>query len=231
MRFIRSLANLMVVALSVCAVTVHALPNEPHIRLSATASQMVAPDSGTIAGAFEVVSETLEDAQSTVHKKTQGLIVLMKDQASSDILELDSTQVYPIHRTNRDGSASTITGYRATKPFSIKLSALSNYPKVSKLLFDAKVDRIQPIRLEVSNADEIRQQLTKQAIKDAHTQAQELASVSNQAVSHPFSVSVVGHYQGGPVYKSSSSRSTSGDVITHSKQRIEAHVEVVFIVK
>jgi len=226
-----SLALLLLSVLLFSPHLVDAQPTQPHIRLNATASKIVLPDRGVIQGSFETSSHSLDDAQSSVITKAEQLAKLFEKLSIDESLNIDSVRVYPVRSANKGNHQTNTLTYRAVKSFSIQLTQLDSYPQISKVLFDAGVERIQPMRLEITNIDAIRQSLVKEAIVKAHAQAQEIAAVSGQKVLYPYSVDVSGHYSAGPQFKMSTLNSLPQDSISPGKQRVEASVSVVFIVE
>jgi uncharacterized protein YggE len=159
--------------LSVCnAAETSMKDSTPHITITGSASEEVAPDRATIA--LSVVSErpTAEEAAAENAKAAKAVVDEIRAQGV-DAKDVRTTGVFlsPYSTEERDprgGAAKRVQkGFRARNDLEVTLKAIDKAGRVAQRLIDKGANLIQDIRFDVSDSETRLEKLHIDAIKDA----------------------------------------------------------------
>ncbi len=153
--------------------------NQHTITITATGMVTAVPDLATIDASVQVQGATATAAAAKVNTQASALVGYLKVQgiAAADI----TTQNYninPSYNYNNNQGTPTITGYTANETVEVKVHDLTKVPALLDGTVQNGANSIDGTNYTFSNPDEFTQQAREQALANAKTQAQALASAA-----------------------------------------------------
>lgn len=150
------------------------LSDEFSISVCGEATKSVKPDFAKIYVAIETLDMDVEQAKNINFEKFDKILKGLSDLGfSKDDIILESFTSYP----NYDyASGKTLTGYYFTTSFSVKVDDLENIKNVIDDMTSNGVSSIKNINYQVSNLDDVYDQVLIEALENAKTKAKKLTN-------------------------------------------------------
>jgi hypothetical protein len=136
----------------------------------------VVPDTAHIDVGVNIANATtVEAAQSQITKTNNAVIAAMKKLGiAKENIKTSNYSIYPAYDYTA-GRGDTITGYTGNVTISIKTKNIAQVSQVIEESTKAGANQVQGTRFEVEDPDKYRKEARDEAIKNAKTQAQQLA--------------------------------------------------------
>lgn len=210
------------------------------ISVTGQGKVMATPDLATIDIGVVSQASTAAAAQSQNNTKINQVITYVKSQGVSDS-DITTSQFNLSPQENYTGSTPSITGYEIDQTVTVKVHNVDKSQTVLNNVLDGVVkngaNEIQDVNLSVENPDDLQNQARTQAIQDAKTQAQQLASAAGLKLGKVVSVSETSSpvitplpYAANQAMAVGSSGSSAANIQTGS-QEIDEQMTVTFEVK
>jgi uncharacterized protein YggE len=191
----------------------------------------VTPDMATITlgvSSFAADANAAQKANATTMAKVIAAIKAA-GVAASDI-QTSSYSIYPNYTYEEKTGKQTITGYNASNTVTVTIRNLSNLGTVLDKASDAGANQAYGISFMVSKQSAYYAQALKEAVANAKTKADAIASALGTTVSSPVSISESSNYN--PIYLNSSAKqiadAAGGTPVEAGTFQIQATVSVVY---
>ncbi len=176
MRFI-PVAFLSCLALSACNPSEPLKESMPHISITGSASEDVAPDEATIL--FSVVTERpgAEEAAAENAKALKAVVDELHAQGvASDDIQTVGVSLSPYSSEERDPRTGAVKrvqkGFRARNDMRATIKTIDNAGKIAQRIVEKGANAIQDIVFDLSDAEARLNKLRGDAVKNAHQRAE-----------------------------------------------------------
>jgi uncharacterized protein YggE len=206
--------------------------NKPsQISVVGTGSIVVTPDVVKIVAGVSQQEATVTDAQAKVDTTMAAITAKLKE---AGIAEKDyrtaQYSVEPVMNFDNPTKAQpngTLAGFRVVNMLEVTVHDASQAASLIDSMVSAGANTIYGINYSVSNPEALQQQAYDQAIQDAKSRAEKLASLSNQSLGKIVSVSESSAGVPMPVYDKSTAMG-GGAGIAPGQQTIQTALVVVY---
>jgi uncharacterized protein YggE len=170
------------------------LPTQPYIYVKGSAEIEKAPD--VVVVRFDLVARAPEQpkANADVQARAAKVFALLDERkiSKSDIIaeqirsepQFEQGETYP-------RAQSKLVGYIVTRQMSVKVRDVNIFPKLVDDLIGAANAELNSIEPQFSKADEVRDQLWKQAIADARQRAERTAKEAGMKIQSVYAISPI----------------------------------------
>lgn len=209
-----------------------ALPDGPHLVVSAEGEVEAAPDIAMLNLQVSETRDTAEAAKKEVDGRTQRVINAAKEQGIvEENIRASQIRVYPDYEW--DDGKRLLRGQRVERSIELKLSDLSRYGALLDSLVLAGITEIGSVNLAISNRDELVEQALQQAIAKATAKAEVLADGFGRKVAGVYHVDETG---GAVVVAERAhlmmdAKAGAQAPVLFGKQSVTANLKVVFLLK
>ncbi len=152
------------------------------ISVQGTGVIAVEPDVAIVRMGVDTLSETSRDTLRINSEATNAVIAALKKLGVEDRhIRTESLQLHPRydHQRDREGRTSQhLVGFQASNIVSVRLEDLSQAGEAIDVATTAGANRVDGIRFEVGNPDEVLQHARDAAWGDARAQAEQLVSLA-----------------------------------------------------
>lgn len=166
-----------------------------HIAVSGEGSVRRAPDTAVVSAAVSVREAKLEAARDRANARASAILAVLREIGVPEAdIQAPSLQTHPTYDHAR--GRAKLSGYEATRPFSIRVRDLSQLG----LIFDALVDdgptQVHGTSMELADLDAAAQEALAAAVAHARGRAEALAGAAGLALGAPLRIEEEGG--GGP---------------------------------
>lgn len=156
--------------------------NTRTISVSGFAQRQVTPDTAHITVGVVTQSETVEAARA---ENARLVSQIVKRLTTYNIKEADvrtsSFQLHPVY-SNITNQERVIVGYTVENYLTVRVKDVSNIGNVIDATFNAGANRFNGVNFTISNAQEIQEELLKEAVNDGLRKAKIVAGMSSFSV-------------------------------------------------
>lgn len=156
--------------------------NTRTISVSGFAQRQVTPDTAHITVGVVTQSETVEAARA---ENARFVSQIVKRLTTYNIKEADvrtsSFQLHPVY-SNITNQERVIVGYTVENYLTVRVKDVSNIGNVIDATFNAGANRFNGVNFTISNAQEIQEELLKEAVNDGLRKAKIVAGMSSFSV-------------------------------------------------
>lgn len=153
------------------------------ITVSATSEVYAKPDLGLISFSVTNEAKTVAAAINENTKKMNAVIESMKAQGiETKDLKTTNFNIYPRYEWQRVGippypeGKRVLVGYEVSQSLEVKIRDMAKIGDVIQAATDAGANQVGNLQFTIDNEDELKKQARGQAIDEAKTKAQELAT-------------------------------------------------------
>ena len=164
-----------------------AIPAGRTITVNGDAEVLTAPDRFEVVIAFDVHTDTLDQARDESRKRATALLGVVNAHGIP-ACDVQSDQLSLQPRYDGGYQAQRLIGYQASRSMTL---TLHDVDKVENLLFDmlaAGANRVDRVSFHSSALQEKRAEARVLAVKAAHTKAEAMAAALGQAIAEPLRI-------------------------------------------
>ena len=168
-----------------------AVPAGRTISVTGNAEILTAPDRFEVVIAFDVQTETLEQARDESRKRAAALLGVVNAHAVP-ACDVQSDQLSLQPRYDGSYQSQRLIGYQASRSMTL---VLHDVDKVEALLFDllaAGANRVDRVSFHSSALQEKRAEARVLAVKAAQTKAEAMAAALGQSIGEPLRIEEAG---------------------------------------
>ena len=165
-------------------------PMERTVTVSATGTISATPDEASIATGVTSEAKTAREALSKNTEAMKKVIAELKTQ-SVEAKDIQTTQfnVEPVYVYPKEGQPPVITGYRVNNMVSVRVRNLDNLGAVLDQLVTVGANQMNGISFEVSKAETLKVDASKEAMANALRRAKLLAAAGGAEVGEVLQIS------------------------------------------
>lgn len=208
-----------------------ALPDGPHLVVSAEGEVEAAPDIAMLNLQVSETRDTAEAAKQEVDSRTQRVLNAAREQGiAEENIRASQIRVYPDYEW--DDGKRLLRGQRVERSIELKLTDLSRYGALLDGLVLAGITELGSVNLDISNRDELVDQALQQAVTKAKAKADVLAAGFGRKIAGVYHVDETG---GAVVVERAhlmmDAKVGSQTPVLFGKQSVTASLKVVFLLK
>lgn len=161
------------------------ISDQAHIAVHGTGSISAKPDLVNLQVGVQVQKDKLEDAQSEASSKMDAVMKQLKG-ASVDDKDISTSQynVEPVMNYNPN-QAPTVTGFRVTNILNVKLRDSAKAGKLIDDLVSSGANTLYGVSFSFSDPSALMRQAREQAMTDARSKADQLATLGGVTLGAP----------------------------------------------
>ncbi len=161
------------------------ISDQAHISVQGTGSISAKPDLVNLQVGVQVQKDKLEDAQSEASSKMDAVMKQLKG-AGVDDKDISTSQynVEPVMNYNPN-QPPTITGFRVTNILNVKLRDATKAGKLIDDLVSSGANTVYGVSFSFSDPSALMRQAREQAMTDAKSKADQLATLSGVTLGAP----------------------------------------------
>jgi len=179
------------------------------VQVSGMGESQLEPDTAVIDLGVQTQKKTAEDALQNNNTKMQALIdALEKANIPSRDIQTQTIRLSPRYELNDTNNSRTLVGYIASNIVEVRTRDLESLGTLLDQAVNAGANTIESINFEISNPDNVLDQVREAAVKDAQHKAEELASLTGTAL--------------GPVLEIQESSSAPGPIVRQVEAPVQA---------
>jgi hypothetical protein len=168
----------------------YAEPTAPHLKVTGYAEQLVQPDQVVLSVAISYSDKNISKAKDDVDNVIARVIKVANSfNVSKNNIDASQLNIYRKNEYNQVTQQQEFTAFEVTRNVEIKLIDVDKYALFLQQLVEAGVNEIGHTRFSYSKADQLQERLKKLAIKDAKSEAKELAREFDAKLDRVYSVS------------------------------------------
>jgi uncharacterized protein YggE len=167
-----------------------ALPESEHIYVTGEGVVETVPDRVIFTLSLEKTHETLATAKDDVDQRAAALIALgQKFEIPSHDISAQRLSIYPDYSWHE--GEKRFLGHRVKRTVNITLRNLERYHTFMQEMIEIGIDRLDDIKVESSQSEELKAQALEEAIKNAKQKAKNIAAHFDANVGTIFSISEI----------------------------------------
>ena len=180
--------------LPLCTWADSGLPTQPYIYVEGKAEVERPADLVTLT--FEVSAQDVAQAKANqlVQEKAAKVLTLLKDTgiADSDIVAVDVSLDAEFEETDEPPyRRGKLIGYKASRPFSVKVADLNKFPKLVNDLMALPVDEFDRIEEGLAEPKKLQDEVWAKAMTDAHDRAEKALAAAGLKLGSVYAISPV----------------------------------------
>ncbi len=149
------------------------------VQVSGMGEMQVQPDSATIELGVQTDEKTAQAALNQNSKDTQALIdALKKAQIPAKDIQTQTLRLTPRYEFDNTNNTSHLVGYTASNIVEVHTQALDSLGSLLDNAVKAGANTIENISFEVSNSDQLVDQVRQTAVENARHKAEQLAKLT-----------------------------------------------------
>lgn len=178
-----------------------------HIVVSGEATVRRTPDTAVVNAAVSVREAKLEAARDQANARASAVLEALRGIGVPDAdVQAPSLQAHPTYDHARGGTK--VSGYEATRPFSIRVRDLSQLGAIFDALVDDGPTQVHGTSMELAAPDDAAKEALALAVAQARGRAEALAAAAGLALGAPMRIEEEGG--GMPVPLAMRAMSTGG---------------------
>ena len=167
----------------------YAEPTSPHLSVTGYAEELVQPDQVVLSVAISHSDKNINNAKDEVDSVIARVIKVANTfNVSKNNIDASQLNIYRQHEYNQATQKQEFSTFQVTRNVEIKLTDVDKYAQFLQQLVEAGVNEIGYTQFSYSKADEVQDKLKKLAIKDAKSEARELAKAFDASLDRVYSV-------------------------------------------
>ncbi len=164
------------------------LPNNRHISVVGTAQLKAKPDIAVIYLEVESFKTTSADAKKDVDNRVNSLLSgLKRFKIDKENVSASSISTQPNYSYS-DNDKRELDGYTANRNLKVTLNDLKNLNAFMDFALSVQIDKISSIELKASKEDELRDEVTALAVKNAKEKGSSLANAFDAKLGKIYSI-------------------------------------------
>ncbi|ARU57236.1 SIMPL superfamily protein [Oleiphilus messinensis] len=164
------------------------IPSTEHIVVNGSSTVDIEPDLAEINVSIKKIDDVMAEAKSNVDQRSSNLINYLKE-IGVDSKDLNSSELRIVpNREYRNGEYIE-KGHEVDRDITIKLRDLSKYNEVMEKLVNVPIDRVQKIKMEISEKDEASDYAIREAVENAKRKAKLVSELMNVKLGPIYSIS------------------------------------------
>ena len=199
------------------------------ISVVGIAKRTVIPDTAYMTFTVSETKSKANTAMESLSYKVNKVVEALKKILPEENITTSNISVYADYTW--EDNKRIFNGYKATTTISIK-SSVDSAGKVIDLAFNSGVTEMEGIEYRYSKVDDLYLELLKEAMLNAHRQAEILLSSEGARVGKLISVSIQQEPLGIPIFKSLAESSRSNQIpVLSGTEEISVTVNVVYAIE
>lgn len=151
------------------------LPDRPHIVVEGHGEVRQVPDIITLHMQVSATAKNFSAAKQQVDGNIARAIQAAK-RFNVKAADINASKIQAAPQYEWQNQQRIYKGERITRQLEVRLTRPDDYNDLVEGLLDAGITRLQNIQLAFSNRDQLQEEAMKRALRDAHRQAQIIAS-------------------------------------------------------